>query len=271
MNAVSDLNLALAVHEAGCLPGFVDTDLESAKKFKDITGNNNLSILTTLYYIQEHHDAMEIMLDIRPRFIDFSISGRNELEGRERLFINHCKKQGISINLKSESIMHDPAFSMMIIKGKDAAGRGNLEFNTREMFLQQREAYPDMPVIPAGGITTSEDIDWYLERGAAAVSIGTAFALTQESSISEEVKHKMLMSDSGSLVRIGPAARSGIILGEVEVVEDDNNYTDSLRKGVQGQGGHIYAGHGIDRIEKISTVRELVDSWISSSKYLSRL
>ena len=48
MFQVSDLKLALAVHEAGCFPTFIHNDLESAYLFKKITGSNNFSIFLGL-------------------------------------------------------------------------------------------------------------------------------------------------------------------------------------------------------------------------------
>jgi nitronate monooxygenase len=51
-----------------------------------------------------------------------------------------------------------------------------------------------IPVIAAGGIYTHEDIVYALERGAAAVQMGSRFAVTKESSASDEFKSIIINS-----------------------------------------------------------------------------
>ncbi len=63
-----------------------------------------------------------------------------------------------------------------------------------------REAFPDKPVIAAGGIANGEGILASIALGASAVSIGTRFIASEESSVSQAYKDAIIESDMDDIV-----------------------------------------------------------------------
>ena len=65
------------------------------------------------------------------------------------------------------------AVKTVIFKGNDGAGRtdpgaGSLEDN----FSYIRRTRPEIDIIPSGGISTADQVRYYMDRGALAVGIG---------------------------------------------------------------------------------------------------
>jgi NAD(P)H-dependent flavin oxidoreductase YrpB (nitropropane dioxygenase family) len=134
------------------------------------------------------------------------------------------------------------------------------------MFDQQRQLTPGAVVIPYGGVGTPEQVAYYLSAGAVAVAIGTLFAACQESPLSKATKQAMLVASANSVVRMPDSNQNMLPLGSLnDIVESKSqssvNRDKSLHAGINGDGitGHIYAGHGIQHVDRIRTVKETVE------------
>lgn len=70
--------------------------------------------------------------------------------------------------------------------------------------LDIAKKYPNdfgpIPVVPAGGIYTHEDIKHALSRGASGVQLGTRFAMTHESGWTDEVKQAVIATNKEDIV-----------------------------------------------------------------------
>jgi NAD(P)H-dependent flavin oxidoreductase YrpB (nitropropane dioxygenase family) len=125
----------------------------------------------------------------------------------------------------------------------------------------QRNITPDVPIIASGGISTKAQIKEYLDAGALAVSIGTLFAMSEESPIALSTKKVMIEKTSHDLSRMKLSGLQGIVRRDVEKNDDQVRPIDyRLRKGITGEldNGVIFAGTGIDQINEILPVQEIV-------------
>jgi hypothetical protein len=143
------------------------------------------------------------------------------------------------------------------LKSLHSAGRYGFH-NNEEMLL----AFADCgkPLIPQGGIGTPAQVRSLLSAGAAAVGIGTVFAASKESCLSQEAKAKIIHSSSKDLVKLD-SRQQALAIGDLpEFTPDDWNRHNSLMDGITtGQSGHVYMGTAIDHINEILSVKEIVE------------
>ncbi|WP_109830622.1 NAD(P)H-dependent flavin oxidoreductase [Reichenbachiella versicolor] len=149
-------------------------------------------------------DQLEAVLKLRPPVVSF-IFGIPPLEA-----IKELKKNGTTIiaaatTIEEALLLNDTEVDIMIATGKEAGGHRPSFLNAAENSLQSTEdllklilAKLDKPIIAAGGISNGE-IAWkYLEMGAGAVQLGTAFLATHESGATLEHKELLLSKNSYS-------------------------------------------------------------------------
>lgn len=277
MNGVSDLNLALAVHEAGAMPSLMvggDNRAEqidvALKEFVRSTGSSN--IVLNLNY-QDLINASIVKLVRHYKVSHLELFGALDSSGMTtRQEFDHVMSDPLYCNgLKfiqsiSKTIIRilsptdkDSAVSAYALKGSDSAGfTGKLSVS--ELFDRQAHQTPLMPLIPYGGIGTAKQVADYINRGAAAVAVGTLFAAASESCLAESVKQQMVASSSQSLTKFD-TSQQALILGPRETVIDDStpNRQTSLEAGIAGKGGLVYAGPAIDHVTEIRTVKQVVD------------
>ena len=287
MYQLSDCNLAVAVYNSGCFPTFTLPAFEfgfdfkyfnEVQKFIDITGSNNFSIFIDINVLNlENKKIYNNVFKYKPKFIDVTI-GDNILTddllqtSNVQYFLNYCQENEIKLILKTSSIVKEnlKCIDVINIKGSEAAGKYAAK-PIREMFLEQKKQTPNIPICPSGGIATSEDLDWFLENGAEAVSIGSAFALTKESKMRIEVKNKILNSSSENLSKFIDTNKNTFFINEYSVKDDGSNRTGGLILGLENRGGHVYMGKAIDKINSLMSVNELVNNLVLNSKYLQCL
>jgi NAD(P)H-dependent flavin oxidoreductase YrpB (nitropropane dioxygenase family) len=284
MNQVSDLKLALAVHQVGCVPSFLDNDISQARQFIS-TAESHKFILAT-----RRNPPMQLMreiFDLKPAYIEIPAIRNSNNQARDmmadpaiRMYIRTIKSMGIKLILKNYDVVENASdlCDIVIVKGKGAAGTNNKELGILDLVRKQVSLSNGVPIIASGTICSGTDIDNVLNAGASAVAIGTAFALTEESRVDIDVKKKLISSSVNDISNIqciesdtAHIHKNGIILGEMAPDDNIMNFTLSLRKGVQGADGIIYIGHSIQHINSIVKVSEYVNELVESSKFLSRL
>jgi NAD(P)H-dependent flavin oxidoreductase YrpB (nitropropane dioxygenase family) len=289
MFQLSDCNLAVAVYNSGCFPtftlpafrfGFDFKYFNEVQKFIDITGSNNFSIFIDINVLNlelENKKIYNSVFKYKPKFIEFTTGNFNLTDDLLKTdgvqyFLNYCQDNEIKLILRTSSIVTENLeyIDSINIKGNEAAG-GNGNAPIKEMFLEQKKQTPNIPICPSGGIASGEDIDWFLENGAEAVSIGSAFALTKESKMRIEVKNKILNSSSENLSKFIDTNKSTFFINEYSVKDDSSNRTSGLILGLENRGGHVYMGKAIDKINNLMSVDELVNNLVLNSKYLQCL
>lgn len=272
MNQVSDLKLALAVHEAGAMPSLqidryntnrtinydrVDFELS---EFTRQAGNGNMVLVV----------APEDLLDYQfLKLIGQYNVSHAEILGNEIDSSIYWHKPQISVGMKLlkkttkiltravSTTSYNPWTDAICIKGKESAGfTSNL--SVLDLF-KQHQIISNCPLIPYGGIGTPQQVKQYMDLGAGGIAVGTLFAATEESCISTETKLTMCKSSSANLTKLPDTEQNSLVIGTLESTKQDWNHDYDLSRGIAGQGGLIYAGSAIDYVTEIRTVKQVVD------------
>jgi NAD(P)H-dependent flavin oxidoreductase YrpB (nitropropane dioxygenase family) len=273
MNRVSDLTLALAVHKANGIPSFVIYNYQDSKwdedfsKFKtelaeyvSITGSNYFVVALKSELLLNKSIVIDTVLKTRPAFVEiFDII---DLDNPKLLnILKLFRKSGIKVIYKMLGARDIGELSQhidgIVIKGPDAAARvGNLRIELPEKIKRARSMYPHFYIIASGGIATSQDIKDCLQAGANVVSLGTVFALSKESSISDETKAKLLDVSFAEIKNIGQEHQNAIVFSDESDI--DGNHTAGLEAGLRSPTkGHVFIGKAIDTITQVKTVQEI--------------
>lgn len=261
MFKVSNINLAIAARNAGCLPSFTNGYLSDAQQYSEQFDDNFIFFLS-INFDQTKIMKMKEILHLKAKYISYSLpTGVSAAEYFKniwnRKFIEDCKKQNCILILKTKVAVEDSEyFDVVNIHGNESAG-GIIDKSTKELFLDQIKLTPNKIVLPAGGIANSSDINWYLNNGTNTVMIGTLFAASLESPIAENAKQLFVTSTKADIKSFTHRKTNVLILKEF-VGKDDKNNSNSLALGVSGKGGHLYAGHGVDQIKEILPFNEIV-------------
>lgn len=277
MNSVSDVNLAVACHNAGILPslvqfGYVTDGVFDIKKFEnalaefaELSNNGKLLVATDVKSIQSN--------DIISLFVKYNVQYVEILDCEA---YNVRDMYNASIQLREKNIIVSPKLlaghksvkqifdnigpiDCVTIKGPNGAGRGLEGIVLEEEIVKIKQEFPNIILIVSGGINTSADIKRMISLGADWVSIGTMFCTSVESSMSVEAKNKIINATYTDTQKLSTGARqSSLVFSSIE--EKDMNNTLGLYHGVRtGTSGHVYVGTGIDMISKIEPVQDIVN------------
>jgi NAD(P)H-dependent flavin oxidoreductase YrpB (nitropropane dioxygenase family) len=278
MNPVSDLNLALAISDAGCFPSLhyrSTTDSTSSEKLDEILtefvkSNGNSNVLVTYNpYDLDCIGVLKVLKKHKPSHLEITCATEETINYDissltvNKKIENNVKMAGVyskllfRINKPSEN---SNLISGFCIKGQESAGKTG-EYKISDLFEIQKNKTKDKVFVPYGSIKTSKDVRDYINRGATAVAVGTLFACSKESCLSDEVKQKMVSSTSENLSK-SKFNQNQLVLGEIkEEINDDWNRPNALAKYIKGDGKHgfIYASSAIDFISEVRSVKEIVE------------
>lgn len=176
-------------------------------------------------------------------------------------------------------------FSMEELQEKSASKLEQIITEVIEaIYNLEYEGCKDIPVIAAGGIFSGEDISKFLKLGAKGVQMGTRFVATKECDASDEYKRayvnakkedvKIVKSPVGMPGRAlnnnfikkveGKFTKISNCLGCIITCNSANTpycITNALVNAVNGktEEGLIFCGSNVDRVNKIVSVKELID------------
>lgn len=273
MNQVSDAALAIAVERAGAYPSLslpsymsggrldVATYRRDLQAYKDATGSPHL-----LLSVGSPKALTDTVL--RP-FFDLGFSRLElfhtavtsedgpELRARlDRLRSEHGAR--IVVKVSAGHLRERLPYEHIILKGPEGAGRSADNSPPLDQALAQcRQWLPNTTVVASGGIGTSAQVRQCLDAGAAAVAIGSLFAASRESRVTDEVKAKIIASESSQLQAIGPNRLRGLFASIAS--GDDSNLTHTLARGIRDpSAGAVYMGSAIDHITEVLPVADIV-------------
>lgn len=272
MNGVSDLNLAVAVHSAGAMPSLLvpwkhpDRDHDvldyHLSEFVKLTGSSNC-VIQLDYSDLKDNKVLSIIEHYKISHVElFGMIGiQNDRMQQEFDLVMRVYRSNFDRLKKTARIMtriFTPSSGQGIdsyaLKGSDSAGFSG-PISVKDLFVQQHQQTPGIPLIPYGGVGTPEQVAWYMNNGAAGIAVGTLFAATQESCVDIKTKQAMVNASSKDLDKLG-STQQALVIGEVST---DLNHQQSLNAGIAGQGGLVYAGSAIDYVTEIRTVKQVVD------------
>jgi NAD(P)H-dependent flavin oxidoreductase YrpB (nitropropane dioxygenase family) len=269
MNGVSDLKLAIACAQAGIVPSlflhpFTNLDDFSKSVTEVLLHCSNIHVSSSLKDITTNADLIKKLGITHIEILEFE---NNDVSIDNKRIINDLRATGIKVILKILLTHVIDQFIDIIdavtIKGSEGAGRSAKDIKLEDVILDIKIKYPSLKIIASGGVKNKSDIESLLSLGACAVSIGTLFALSKESPISDTVKDKLLQSTSDDIRRLKTGARQRAIIFDEQSADDFNN-TNGLYSGLRtGTTGHIFVGNALDSITEILSVQEIVDCLVS--------
>jgi len=150
----------------------------------------------------EDFDAQfETLLDLRPAAASFTFGILDALQV-ERLHAAGILAIGTVTTVDEALAWQAIGADAVIASGIEAGGhRGTFIGRQEDATLTARELWPavaqavDIPVIAAGAIMDGSDIKAALALGAAAVQMGTAFLITDESGIHPAYKQRLIEAE----------------------------------------------------------------------------
>jgi len=267
MNGVSDLKLALACHRAGIVPSFVPYTYSNFKEFFNalaeykVTSGDVIVALRITEVVDDRLTDKLISSGITHiEFLEFDESDVNPINSAK---INKLREHGIKILLKVLTHLDIEPFKNIIdavtIKGPEGAGRSIEGTDIIAEIKAIKQMYPAINIIASGGIKSAIDVRHFLSSGADAVSIGTMFAMSKESSISSEVKSKLLTKSNSDISRLKNGASQRAMIFDEQSTDDFNNTTGLITGLKTGTAGHVFVGNALDSINEILSVQEIVD------------
>ena len=292
MNRLSDINLAIAVSKAGCLPSLAMSSYSNdwGKVFLDDkfradlsqllkeTGNCNVLLnMTDIFLILHHEKLFELVKLFKVSHVEIMpyYGRRNQGENYSvENYITHLlalRSLGVKIVIKCLSVPIEPVSISLVNHGvvdgiivKTSNGAGTISEAHPQLLpliIKAKSMYPNVHIIGCGGITNAIEIKNAISVGATAVGLGTVFAMSKESRLCIENKVRLVFkkaTDVQILPRTGPKQNAVVFKNFPK--QDDENNTIGLEKGITESGeGHIFVGKGIENINEILSVAEIVD------------
>jgi hypothetical protein len=294
MNGGSSLPLALACWEAGVFPSLYVQVYDIATntnnydlldytigEFVKSTGTTDVLVATDIFRLADP-TAIKIYKKHKLTHIEIlteSLEQRKKLETTNPHTAQLIKNYDLIIKgaqnalrpkciVQRISFVKDNPYNFILgVKGSEAAGLNSETCTTSELFDRQKAKTPDSLIMPYGGIGTPGQVADYISRGASGVVVGTLFAAAKESTLSQDVKQKMVNTHKQDLIRLPDTGQQALMLGVTESVLNskltnfDWNRQKSLEIGLSGnaQVGHMYLGSAIDYVTEIKTVKEIVE------------
>ena len=278
----SGWRLASAVSNAGGL-GLIgagsmhpDTLREHIKKCKLVT-NNPFGVNVPLMYPQIE-EIMEIIMEEKVPIV-FTSAG-NPKTWTSKLQEADIKVAHVVSSSKFALKSAEAGVDAIIAEGFEAGGHNGREETTTLTLIPQVRKAVDIPLIAAGGISSGESMAAVFALGAEGVQVGTRFALTEESSASDEFKQKCINLNEGdtivSLKKLTPVRliKNDFYL-QVKEMEDSGSSADELReflgRGRSKKGifegdlkeGELEIGQIASDIKQITSAAQVVEDMIT--------
>lgn len=289
MNGGSDLSLALAVADAGGFPSYWYQNDE--KLYKDITefikctGHSNIVVggisvqrvsNPKLVKILNHFKISHVEILANDHRTGNFMTMSNVLTDDKVItafdMLKKTSKLITRIYKPTSCTLSSTYFDGYGIKGKESAGKSG-NYSVLELFETQK-CNSNNCLIPYGGIGTPQQVKYYLDRGAAGVAVGTLFAASQESSLSHAAKQQIITANSSSLTKLTDTNQNSLLLNNnfktiAPTIGMDWNRHNYLEQGLHGNGdeGLLYIGEGVDYVNEIKPVKDIIDYLVSELNY----
>lgn len=278
----SGWKLASAVSEAGCLgligAGSMHPEVlcEHIRKCKAAT-NKPFGVNVPLMY-PEIEKIMEIIIAEKVEIVFTSA-------GNPKLWTKHLQENGIKVahvvsSSKFALKCQEAGVDAVVAEGFEAGGHNGREETTTMTLIPQVRPVLDIPLIAAGGISTGNSMLAAFALGAEGVQIGSRFAITNESSASDEFKQLCVSLKEGdtilSLKKLSPTRLiKNDFYQQVQEAEDRGASVEEMRE-LLGRGrskkgifegdlvnGELEIGQVASLLGAIKPVKTVVDEIIN--------
>lgn len=212
--------------------------------------------------------------------------------GNPKVWTKTLQDQGIKVahviaSSKFALKCEEAGVDAIVAEGFEAGGHNGREETTTMTLIPQIAKTLKTPLIAAGGIATGAGMLAAMALGADGVQIGSRFALTQESSASDEFKNLCIgLKEGDTMLSLKKLSPTRLIKNEffqqVQTLEDQGASADQLRallgKGRAKKGifegdlieGELEIGQVAALIREISTAKEVVEDIVSEYNNLAK-
>lgn len=203
--------------------------------------------------------------------------------GNPKVWTKKLQEHGIKVahviaSSKFALKCEEAGVDVIVAEGFEAGGHNGREETTTMTLIPQVAKAITTPLIAAGGIATGSGMLAALALGAEGIQMGTRFALTQESSASDEFKQLCVGLKEGdtvlSLKKLSPTRLiKNEFYNQVQAAEDRGASSDEIRellgKGRAKKG--IFEGDLVEGELEIGQVAALINNLPSASDVVEEI
>lgn len=277
----SGWKLAAAVSNAGGLgligagsmyPDVLREHISKCKSATDKPYGVNIPLISK--YSEE---LMEVVIDENVPAV-FTSAGNPKI-WTSRLHDAGIKVAHVVASTKFALKCQEAGVDAVVAEGFEAGGHNGREETTTMVLVPQVKRYLDVPLIAAGGIATGDAMLAAFALGAEGVQVGTRFALTEESSASEEFKRLCIgLGEGDTMLALKKLVPTRLVKNdfyrEVEAAEGRGASAEEMaeilgsgraRKGIfEGDiaAGELEIGQVACMVDDIPTAKEVIDRMI---------
>ena len=261
----SGATLAAAVSEAGAIGS-----IGAAKRSPDDLRSELAALreLTTRPFIvnfrrpwlQLYPECLEVALAGNARAICFSSGLPGELVSRIH---DHGALVLVQVqNVEQACRAADEGADIVIAQGAEAGGFGAM-LGGLALVPQVVDALAPLPVVAAGGISDGRGLAAYLLLGAAGANIGTRFLASDEASLGDEWKRRIVEAPADETVHFGTQA-VGTEPGVVTVGASSASGATRLEPMAREDGPTT--GQGVGAIRSVMPAADIVAALVSGAE-----
>lgn len=277
----SGWKLAAAVSNAGGLgligagsmyPDVLREHISKCKSATDKPYGVNIPLISK--YSEE---LMEVVIDENVPVV-FTSAGNPKI-WTSRLHDAGIKVAHVVASTKFALKCQEAGVDAVVAEGFEAGGHNGREETTTMVLVPQVKRHLDVPLIAAGGIATGDAMLAAFALGAEGVQVGTRFALTEESSASEEFKRLCIgLGEGDTMLALKKLVPTRLVKNdfyrEVEAAEGRGASAEEMaeilgsgraRKGIfEGDivAGELEIGQVACMVDDIPTAKEVIDRMI---------
>ncbi len=203
--------------------------------------------------------------------------------GNPKTWTKKLKEHGIKIahvvsSSKFALKCQEAGVDAVVAEGFEAGGHNGREETTTMVLIPQVSKSLTLPLIAAGGIGTGSGMLAAMALGAEGVQIGTRFALTEESSASDEFKKMCLeLKEGDTLLSLKKVSPTRLVKNEfykkVQEAEDRGASNEELRE-LLGRGRSkkgIFEGDLVDGELEIGQISSLIEDLPTAAKVIENI
>lgn len=214
--------------------------------------------------------------------------------GNPKLWTKKLQEQGIIVahvvsSSKFALKCQEAGVDAVVAEGFEAGGHNGREETSTMVLIPQVRQSITIPLIAAGGIGTGDGMLAAFALGAEGVQVGTRFALTQESSASQEFKELCVgLKEGDTILSLKKLSPTRLVKNDfynlVQAAEDRGATPEEMRE-ILGRGrskkgifegnlvdGELEVGQISSLIEDIPTAAEIVEGLVADyNKKLEQL
>ncbi len=142
------------------------------------------------------NEQLQVCIDEQVSFIITSL-------GNPEAVIKKCKQHGIKVfcdvvDERHAKRLEEAGADALIAVNKNAGGHAGAL--SPETLIKRLRSEVSIPIISAGGVATTDQLQHIFDLGAEAVSVGTVFIATHECSVSDEYKQAVIQYSAKDIV-----------------------------------------------------------------------